>query len=237
MKQVRYGWWLSSGTLRYGDGRKARVGQTHIVSVHPACCFIGLHASAEVRDAFYYGHGGWMFFVKVSGKLSHSSDKFCGQERHYLCRISRKALRRQVLRDALLKRFDRVEQGAYLCRALRAGEDVQESVKKALLQNPKLAAGACGQKVLQEIADGTPLDPAHGDVRVAHRVLYMFDTWADCCNLVQAATESLLPSAILEEAEANGYVGARLHRLSIRELVERGGDFSSEDGSAGPDSR
>ena len=65
------GWHFTDETecLRYGDGRKIKVGITHKVNCEPILCQAGLHTSKTVLDALQYAPGNILFRVRLSGKI------------------------------------------------------------------------------------------------------------------------------------------------------------------------
>src|ERR1035441_6698173 len=74
-------------TLRFGDGRKIKVGTTHKVDCKPTLCEKGLHASKTVLEACAYAPSGLLFRVRLSGKIVHGDDKSCATSRTYIARI------------------------------------------------------------------------------------------------------------------------------------------------------
>ncbi len=83
------GWHFASTneTLRYGDGRKIIVGETHEVEPPIMLCKHGLHASVRVIDALGYAPGPILYRVELSGEIITSDDKAVATHRKYLARI------------------------------------------------------------------------------------------------------------------------------------------------------
>jgi hypothetical protein len=98
------GWYFSdvSETLRYGDGRKIKVGETHTVECEPVLCHQGLHASKTILDALEYAPGNILFRVKLSGMVVHDTNKSVATSRKYLSRIDAENILRQFARQCAL---------------------------------------------------------------------------------------------------------------------------------------
>ena len=73
--------------LRFGDGRKIKVGITHTVDCEPILCQQGLHASKTVFDALREAPGTILHRVRLEGKIVHGKDKSAATSRTYLARI------------------------------------------------------------------------------------------------------------------------------------------------------
>jgi len=67
--------------LRYGDGRRVRVGEVMTVDVPPVLCTSGLHASRRAIDAMHFQVGPWVSLVTLGGWVVHGSNKSVGTER------------------------------------------------------------------------------------------------------------------------------------------------------------
>lgn len=84
-KGVKFGWHFlpTDMKLEYGDGRKAKVGETLSITSKeaPECCVIGMHASETPSQAAKHKKGPVICRVAVSGDLDVDSDKFCGRHR------------------------------------------------------------------------------------------------------------------------------------------------------------
>jgi hypothetical protein len=89
MSKTILGWYFTDRNerLRYGDGRKIKVGITHEVEHEPALCKSGLHASKTVLAALNFATGPILYRVQVGGKIKSDADKMCGTSRKYLARI------------------------------------------------------------------------------------------------------------------------------------------------------
>ena len=94
------GWHFAdeSETLRYGDGRKIVVGETHTVNCKPVLCEQGLHASKTVLEALQYAPGPILYWVELSGIVVHGADKSVANKRKYLARINANDLLRAFAR-------------------------------------------------------------------------------------------------------------------------------------------
>jgi len=103
-KKKWLGWYFSDATerLRYGDGRKIKVGITHKVKCEPIMCQQGLHASPSVLDALNYAPGNILFRVSLGGKKVHEEDKSVARERTYISRIDAKPILREFARKCAL---------------------------------------------------------------------------------------------------------------------------------------
>ena len=99
------GWHFADATecLRYGDGRKIKVGITHKVDCEPALCERGLHASKSVLEALQYAPGNILFRVSLSGTIIHGDDKSAATERTYIARIDAEPVLREFARKCALE--------------------------------------------------------------------------------------------------------------------------------------
>jgi len=70
--------------LRYNDGRKIVVGETHTVDCTPKVCKIGLHASVKLSDALRHAPGPILYLVEMGGDINKGSDKVSATKRTYL---------------------------------------------------------------------------------------------------------------------------------------------------------
>ncbi len=98
------GWHFAdeSETLRYGDGRKIVIGETHNVDCKPILCEIGLHASKTILDALQYAPSVILYRVELSGVIVHGADKSCATHRKYIARIDATAILREFARKCAL---------------------------------------------------------------------------------------------------------------------------------------
>ena len=98
------GWYFAANDrrLRYGDGRKIAVGETHEVDGKPALCQRGLHASQRVIDALDYAPGPILYRVRLSGAIVHGDDKACATRRTYLAEIDATEMLRAFARACAL---------------------------------------------------------------------------------------------------------------------------------------
>jgi hypothetical protein len=85
---AKLGWHFlpSDMCLKYGDGRKAKVGETLStdLSEQIAVCHGGMHASAKVAHSASFKAGPVLTRVKVWGEISDDGNKFAGRHRHVL---------------------------------------------------------------------------------------------------------------------------------------------------------
>src|ERR1035437_4089048 len=108
-KSVRRKTWLGwhfadeTETLRFGDGRKIKVGTTHKVNCKPVLCESGLHASKTVFEALQYAPGNILFRVNLGGEIVHGGDKSVATERSYIARIDAEPILREFARKCTLK--------------------------------------------------------------------------------------------------------------------------------------
>ncbi len=103
-RQTMLGWYFCGRdrTLRYDDGRKIVVGETHKVEGPPKLCENGLHASRSILDALEYGWGPVVYRVRLSGEFNHGRDKSCATERTYLWEVDAEDVLREFARQCAL---------------------------------------------------------------------------------------------------------------------------------------
>ena len=93
----------SSECLRYNDGRKIVVGETHTVTCKPSLCEQGLHASKRAIDALQYAPGPILFRVALAGKIVEGEDKAVATKRTYLARVDAEPILREFARKCALQ--------------------------------------------------------------------------------------------------------------------------------------
>ena len=67
--------------LRYQDNREVVAGKTLSIKGDPVLCERGLHACKNILDACNYAHGPYIWWVELSGKVIHGSDKSVATKR------------------------------------------------------------------------------------------------------------------------------------------------------------
>lgn len=80
-------WWFCGDDLilRYGDGRKAIVGETHCVDPSKIeLAKFGLHGSIDALDAVCNASGKHLFYCRLEGSVIHGEDKSVASQRTYL---------------------------------------------------------------------------------------------------------------------------------------------------------
>lgn len=104
-KEKWLGWYFAetSERLRYKDGRKIAVGETHTVNCAPIMCQQGLHASPTVLDALKYAPGNILYRVSLSGTIIHDTNKSVATKRTYLARIEVEPILREFARKCALQ--------------------------------------------------------------------------------------------------------------------------------------
>lgn len=73
-----------SRRLRYGDGRKIVVGDSHSVDGELILCENGLHASERIIDALQYAPGPILYRVILSGDMVQDATKIASRTRTYI---------------------------------------------------------------------------------------------------------------------------------------------------------
>lgn len=89
--------------LRYGDGRKIKVGVTHKYYGNPVPCRQGLHGSIKILDALQYAPGPIIYRVRLSGVIVHRDDKLVATERTYLAGVNAESILREFARKCAVK--------------------------------------------------------------------------------------------------------------------------------------
>lgn len=67
--------------LRFHDNREVVAGETLSVEGEPVLCSYGLHAYKNILDALSYAPGPYVWWVALSGKVTHGSNKSVAQKR------------------------------------------------------------------------------------------------------------------------------------------------------------
>ena len=95
--------------LRYGDGRKIRVGSTHTVEGDIKLCESGLHGSERLIDALRYAPGCQLYLVELSGDVDAGDDKIAASSRKYLAHLNAEKLLREFARKAALINIEKIK--------------------------------------------------------------------------------------------------------------------------------
>jgi len=79
-------WYFSdeSRTLRYGDGRKIKLGIEHTVKGYPEPCSHGLHGCERLIDALGYASGPIVWRIELLGRVKRDDDKIAATRRKYV---------------------------------------------------------------------------------------------------------------------------------------------------------
>ena len=103
--------------LRYGDGREVVAGETLTFDGEPVLCQAGLHACKNILNACDYAPGPYVWYVELTGKLAHDSDKSVGTKRKALWGYDATEVLREFSRKvalaAVLKAWDEKKFGAF----------------------------------------------------------------------------------------------------------------------------
>lgn len=98
--------------LRYGDGRKIVVGETHTVDITEKplnLCNWGLHASVKPLDALNYAPGSILYVVELSGQIVEGNGKVCAEHRTYLTELDAEELLREFARRQALINIEKIK--------------------------------------------------------------------------------------------------------------------------------
>jgi hypothetical protein len=124
--------------LRYGDGRKIKIGGTHTVKGPVKLCIHGLHASKRITDALQYAPGPILHLVTLGGEVVHGDDKSVATERTYVAsfdatEILREFARKQALINIeLIKPYCKAEEYELIVEYLKSGrEDLRAAAESA----------------------------------------------------------------------------------------------------------
>jgi hypothetical protein len=115
--------------LRYGDGRKIKIGGTHTVKGSVKLCEHDLHASKRIIDALQYAPGPILHLVTLGGEVVHGDDKSVATERTYVAsfdatEILREFARRQALINIeLIKPYCKAEEYELIVEYLKSGRE------------------------------------------------------------------------------------------------------------------
>ena len=146
--------------LRYGDGRKIKVGVTHKHEGEVILCKSGLHASLSPFEALYYAPGPILYLVHLSGTIVRGADKVAASERTYLAEYDATDLLRLFARKCALKNIELIspycssEQYALIVNYLTAGDvsmrSAAESAAERAADAAESAAWSAAEKALAE---------------------------------------------------------------------------------------
>ena len=137
-------WWLVPADYRltYGDGREAKVGETHSVTGPIHACSNGLHASEDLREALELcpSSSTQLFLVKLHGELDGDHwiedrrlyQKMAARHRTYLGHITVNEAVRAIILGVLKRGI-----ADHNARILRYGKGVYKRLPKALVQFSK----------------------------------------------------------------------------------------------------
>lgn len=118
-------WWFApeDKCLRNGDGRKIRVGQTHVHKGVLRLCRSGLHASKHVMDALEYAPGPILCRVECGGEIIHGDDKLVCTRRKYLAVVDGTDLLKKFARMCALDVIDKWDAPDVVVRYLKTGDE------------------------------------------------------------------------------------------------------------------
>jgi len=172
------GWHFAdaSETLRYGDGRKIKVGVTHKVKCKPVLCESGLHASPTVFDAMQYAPGNILFRVKLSGKIIHGDDKSVATERSYIARIDVEPILREFARKCALQVIHLWNCPRIVQEYLETGDETKRAAARAAARDAARAAAgdaawAAARDAAGDAARAAARDAAWAAARAAQKIL------------------------------------------------------------------
>ncbi len=168
------GWHFASTdeTLRYGDGRKIIVGETHEVEPPIMLCKHGLHASERVIDALVYAPVPILYRVELSGEIITSDDKAVATHRKYLARIDATKTLDQFARACALSVAHLWEPPSGVMRFLLGEESARTAASTA-------AWGSAARGAARDAAWDAARDAARTAARIA--------TWGATSNAAWAA--------------------------------------------------
>ena len=85
MTQPIKAWWFcKKRSLPNGDGRRIRVGKTHVHKGELIICNSGFHASRQILDALQYAPGSLLARVTCAGEIFEQDDKLVCTRRTYI---------------------------------------------------------------------------------------------------------------------------------------------------------
>ena len=144
--------------LRYNDGRKIVVGETHTVDCTPEVCKIGLHASVKLLDALRNAPGSILYLVEMGGYIDKGPGKISATKRTYLAEFDAKEVLREYARVQasynihLVEPYCTEEQYETIIHFLKTGNNSADAAA--------YAACACAAYAAADAADAFDADYA-----------------------------------------------------------------------------
>lgn len=228
-----YGWWLSSGILRFGDGRRARTGIRHRIKGPVTLCDRGLHAARTVYSAVMEGSGNFLFFVELSGQMETNETKACSTQRAYLYRMPLITVRNRLV-ETLLMLFAQRDPASDIAEIMLGSSSWKE--KKERLARCQLSDVPSPRNLFLDLVTARGLKPGADPVVHTFRLFTELGmcashiglnspTLSDVRPLLTWQAEEMLPPVLLRQAVANGYVRIQ-HKVSgIQVFVSRASEL------------
>ena len=191
------GWHFTdeSETLRYGDGRKIKVGITHTVDCKPFLCKQGLHASKSVLEALQYAPGNILYRVSLSGKIVHGEDRSVATKRTYIVRIDAEPILREFGRKCALKVIHLWNCPRVVKGYLETGdENLRAAARAAVWDAAGDAAWAAASAAARDVARGAARDVARYAAWDAAR----YAAWDAAGDAARGDQKELLEKMVLD---------------------------------------
>jgi len=169
MKTIK-AWYFSGADkkLRYGDGRKIKIGVTHKFEGNPVLCECGLHGSIKPLYALQYAPGPVVWRVELSGEMNVGANKIAAAERKYLWGYDATNILRAFVRKCALDVVPLWNAPEIVIKYLKMGdESIRAAASDAAWNAAWAAAGAAAWAAAWDAAWATAWAAARAAARAA----------------------------------------------------------------------
>ena len=194
-EQVKWQGWHFAGykeKLRFGDGRKIVVGETHKVECKPVLCESGLHASPTVYKALAYAPGPILFRVELSGIIVHGDNKSCATQRTYLARININSLLHEFGRKCALQVVHLWDCPRIVREYLETGDEEKRSAARS-------AAESAARSAAESAAESAAWSAAWSAAESAERSAAWSAAWPAAWSAQETMLEQMVLDAIAKQ--------------------------------------
>lgn len=143
--------------LRYNDGRKIVVGETHTVDCTPEVCKIGLHAGVKLLDALRHAPGSILYLVEMEGDIDKGPGKISATKRTYLAEFDATEVLREYARVQasynihLVEPYCTEEQYETIIHFLKTGNNSADAADAAYAAADSLAVTEAAEAVASAV--------------------------------------------------------------------------------------